>query len=866
MPATNRSLLLRTIFVLLAPLSVPLFALYLAYSNLVGVAYYLVCDMTIARLLGRPPRLTPTLFWIVSPLTVALAAPLLVVHLLGWACRTLLGGLVSIGRWQTGTRSVPLAGVVGAVWSTLFVGSVTFAVDSILAHAMIGQRVRGSQGYADAMRRHLRLRELSAEMQQERRRLLGVYGKESQGRLTPDPREFALADDDLLFEHLGFYLRARVSRIPWYYVVSEFSPDGGPHCEFMPGMLLLAILLLPRWVRRGGAVRGWASTALRMGAMAIAWWALLRWQVPDSPDSLDAWYDPLVAPLSWFGVSGFGEWAPQWYSLNAAIWLILLAAAGAIWWLAWRLRNSLELPRYYSAYLSARLLQRKRIAFFSVGAVTLCVAMLLIVISVMGGFVETIRERSNAVLTDLVLDGDLRGFPHYAAFIDRLRSWPEVRQATALIRAYGTLRFERGDTYPVSIVGISLSEYCRVNQFCNDLFYETHYPGTTTLGPVGKPRYGYDPVTTQPVLPEPYESAFQRWAASQPAEVADAYRRISGGVFPGPGVYELSENETMTPEIEERRKYPGMIIGRDIVARRRANGEYERSERFPRGCTCVVTLLPLSRTGAVITEAPPSPAFRYIDDSRTGVYEIDSKSVYVDFAVLQEKLGMNALPRSDGSGEAPARCSQIQIKLTAGVDVRTFKRRVVEAWAQFCDDTPGDAVDQAMMQSVRVSTWEELQVDYIAAIQKEKVLVVIMFSIISLVAVFLVLCIFYMIVIEKTRDIGIIKSVGGSASGVAAVFLTYGAAIGIVGSTLGSLIGAIFVRNINPLQDWLARLNPAWRVWSPETYSFDKIPDTVKSSDVILIAVSAVLASILGAAIPALRAARTWPVEALRYE
>ncbi|MFQ5411338.1 MAG: ABC transporter permease [Phycisphaerae bacterium] len=141
-----------------------------------------------------------------------------------------------------------------------------------------------------------------------------------------------------------------------------------------------------------------------------------------------------------------------------------------------------------------------------------------------------------------------------------------------------------------------------------------------------------------------------------------------------------------------------------------------------------------------------------------------------------------------------------------------------------------------------------------------------MFGVISIVAVLLILCIFYMIVQEKTRDVGIIKSVGGSTEGIAAVFLTYGGAIGLVGAALGSMLGIAFVSHINEIQDWLARINPSWRVWSPETYSFDKIPSDWKLDEVIWIGVLAILASIAGAVIPAIRAGRTWPVESLRYE
>ena len=65
-------------------------------------------------------------------------------------------------------------------------------------------------------------------------------------------------------------------------------------------------------------------------------------------------------------------------------------------------------------------------------------------------------------------------------------------------------------------------------------------------------------------------------------------------------------------------------------------------------------------------------------------------------------------------------------------------------------------------------------------------LVTFLFGIISIVAVFLIFCIFYMIVVEKTKDIGIIKSVGATAGGVAGIFLGYGLAIGLVGGGAGA--------------------------------------------------------------------------------
>jgi lipoprotein-releasing system permease protein len=193
--------------------------------------------------------------------------------------------------------------------------------------------------------------------------------------------------------------------------------------------------------------------------------------------------------------------------------------------------------------------------------------------------------------------------------------------------------------------------------------------------------------------------------------------------------------------------------------------------------------------------------------------------------------------------------------------------RLEQAWSEHVATAPAaDTFERSLMSEVEVFTWEQMQAVLIGAVEKEKALVTTLFGVISVVAVFLVLCIFYMIVQEKVRDIGIIKSIGGSAAGVAGIFLGYGAAIGALGSMLGAVLGAVFVKYINEIQDWLASIHPSLRVWSKEVYVFDRIPNEVKGADVAVIMVVAVIAAILGAVIPAWRAARTWPAEALRYE
>ena len=144
-------------------------------------------------------------------------------------------------------------------------------------------------------------------------------------------------------------------------------------------------------------------------------------------------------------------------------------------------------------------------------------------------------------------------------------------------------------------------------------------------------------------------------------------------------------------------------------------------------------------------------------------------------------------------------------------------------------------------------------------------LTVFLFGIISVVAIFLIFCIFYMIVAEKTKDIGIIKSVGATDTAVAGIFLGYGLAIGIVGGGLALLASYGIIHNINQLHASMARLMGI-RIWSPEVYAFDRIPNTVDPTETAVIVTIAVLSSLMGALIPAIRAARMNPVEALRWE
>lgn len=527
----------------------------------------------------------------------------------------------------------------------------------------------------------------------------------------------------------------------------------------------------------------------------------------------------------------------------------------------------------YKWFLAARYMRTRLIALFGVASVMLCAAMVLVVMSVMGGFLETVRERARGLHSEIVLEGGtLQGFPYYAEFGEYLkRTLPDVVTVTTpVLYTYGIFRVPATTwTKPVRVLGIRLDDYVRVNDFGKGLHYNRYYPGTTQLGPQSMPVAGVSE-SGEATLPPDLEAAHETWRRSQrdPRVVADfdadPYKRAP---FPrvtpwtvGERVYSVDPG----PPRYEGPKRHGMIVGCDLLNERRVDGNFDRY--VARGADVALTLMPLSPAGNPLGEPPIKVPLRYVDDSRTGIYEIDSLCAYVDFDMLQHKLAMDEQPLV-GGGQSKPRANQLLIGIREGLDLNESRDRVDDAWLAFAASVMPQLteLDATAVSFVQVYTWEDLQRQFISAVEKEKILVTFLFGLISMVAIVLIGCIFYMIVEKKTRDIGILKSIGASGGSVAGLFICYAAAVGLVGSLLGTLLGSTIVWYINDIQDFLASLHPQLRVWSPEVYSFDKIPNMVNRTDVIWVVVVAIVSSMIGSLIPARMAARVWPVQAIRY-
>lgn len=196
------------------------------------------------------------------------------------------------------------------------------------------------------------------------------------------------------------------------------------------------------------------------------------------------------------------------------------------------------------------------------------------------------------------------------------------------------------------------------------------------------------------------------------------------------------------------------------------------------------------------------------------------------------------------------RINAIQIRLEPGADGEAVRDELQAAFPPelYC-----------------VSTWRDKQGALLAAVDMEtRILNILLFLIIA-VAGFGILAIFYMIVVEKTRDIGILKSLGASSRGVMGIFLGYGLSLGMIGSGVGMVLGLLFVRCINQIADFIGWLT-GQPVFDPSIYYFHEIPAVVLPWTVFWIVFGALAIAVLASILPARRAARLHPVEALRYE
>ncbi len=269
-----------------------------------------------------------------------------------------------------------------------------------------------------------------------------------------------------------------------------------------------------------------------------------------------------------------------------------------------------------------------------------------------------------------------------------------------------------------------------------------------------------------------------------------------------------------------------------------------------------ITTLPLTGKGALARAGVGlvnTRSFYVTDTAPVGLWRFDRDIIYVSFEEAQALCGM---------GLGPKRVNEIRIKFKPGVDSQLGRDKVAGLWDDFMKKTTGREQSDLLAQ-VRVQGWKNYQRDVISALDTERIMLLFIFTLIGFIAVFIVFVVVYMVVSHKSKDIGILKSVGVSSGNVAVVFLGFGFIVGLFGSGIGALGGWQFLVHINSIEAWLFE-HFKFRLWDQLIYPIGKIPNQIEMKLFSGIIVAGIAACLIGALVPSIQAARRRPIETLQ--
>ena len=241
--------------------------------------------------------------------------------------------------------------------------------------------------------------------------------------------------------------------------------------------------------------------------------------------------------------------------------------------------------------------------------------------------------------------------------------------------------------------------------------------------------------------------------------------------------------------------------------------------------TVVSPVAELGPTGPV----PRARSFRVAAVFYSGMYEYDAKFVYIDL-----KEAMTFFSTSGGVTGIEVRVDDVEATTRLG-------REIVRELGGF---------------PFRTRDWKDMNRNLFAALKLEKIAMFIILAFIILVASFNILSTLIMVVLEKGKEIAILKSMGSTDASIMKIFVTYGLTIGVLGTSIGVALGYLSCRAIETFGIGL----------DPEVYYIANLPVRMNPVEFVLVAGAALIISLLAAVYPALQAARLRPVEGLRYE
>ncbi|MDZ7260556.1 MAG: lipoprotein-releasing ABC transporter permease subunit [candidate division KSB1 bacterium] len=268
---------------------------------------------------------------------------------------------------------------------------------------------------------------------------------------------------------------------------------------------------------------------------------------------------------------------------------------------------------------------------------------------------------------------------------------------------------------------------------------------------------------------------------------------------------------------EEEEPLPGIVLG------------YSLADKLVVGLgEKVIILSPTGLTG-MLGQMPLIKQFRVAGLFETGLYEFDSSVAYISLESAQQLFKMGTK--------------------VSGLEIKLDNLNQADAVAK--------KINARIGYPYTTETWFERNKNLFSWMQIEKWAAFIILSLIIMVAAFNIISTLIMVVMEKTKEIGILKSMGATSNGIMKIFMFEGSVVGIIGTVLGCVIGYALC--------W-SQLTYRWFSLPPDIYFISALPIKMKVLDFILISLAAMFLSFIATVYPAWKASRLDPVQAIRYE
>ncbi len=234
---------------------------------------------------------------------------------------------------------------------------------------------------------------------------------------------------------------------------------------------------------------------------------------------------------------------------------------------------------------------------------------------------------------------------------------------------------------------------------------------------------------------------------------------------------------------------------------------------------------------------PRMKKFVVVGIFESGFYEYDSTLAYVSLPDSQEFLGLGD------------QVTGLEIKVD-----NIYKAR----------DIAGE-IEKRLGYPFWARDWMKMNRNLFAALRLEKRVMFIIVSLIVLVAGFNIICTLIMVVMEKTKDIAILKSMGASSKSIMKIFMFQGVIIGGIGTLLGTILGLAISWNIGSISRGIENLF-GFKILPGDVYYLSELPSLVNYEDVAIIVIGSLLTSLLATIYPSRNASKLDPAEAIRYE